>query len=246
MADSKPLASLSAGLLARKGAARPAMRRQTQLPGAGGHFNGHEDLGWNDMGYDVDPHHAGQDTDRILSHGLSPMAPTHDVPSEPDAMDVFTAAVERAMIDPARPAAASPAVSGPASIAPIVANAPLPEPEEPPLVVRQHEEIEAAVGTRLIAETPDAAAAVLSVRVPKAAANTAPRAPRGSRSHAGAKGNYAFTLRLDPERHLRLRLASATSNRSAQHILIALVDDFLSTVPEIDAFAARLPASAAR
>ncbi len=239
MADPKPLASLSAGLLARKGAARPAMRRQTQLPGVGnGHFNGHEDLGWNDMGYDVDPHHAGQDADRTMSHGLSPMAPTHDLPSEPDAMDAFTAAVERAMIDPARPVYA-----GPASIAPMIADAPLPEPEEPPLVVRQQEEIEAAVGTRLTAEAPSA---VLSVRAPKLAPVTAAKAAPVSRSRAGAKGNYAFTLRLDPERHLRLRLASATSNRSAQHILIALVDEFLSTIPEIDAFAARLPASAAR
>lgn len=44
--ESKPFASLSSGLLARKGAARPAMRPQgfTQLG------SGLEDLGWNDMG----------------------------------------------------------------------------------------------------------------------------------------------------------------------------------------------------
>lgn len=48
MLSTKPLASLTSGLLARKGQARPAMRRQgaslTALSHAG------EELGWNDMG----------------------------------------------------------------------------------------------------------------------------------------------------------------------------------------------------
>ena len=49
MADPKPFASLSSGLLARKGAARPAMRPQ----GFGGQSGaGLEDLGWNDMGFE--------------------------------------------------------------------------------------------------------------------------------------------------------------------------------------------------
>ena len=44
MNEARPFASLSSGLLARKGAAQPAMRPQ----GFGG--QGFEDLGWNDMG----------------------------------------------------------------------------------------------------------------------------------------------------------------------------------------------------
>ena len=44
LAAARPFASLSSGLLARKGQARPAMRRQTTLAEAG------DDLGWNDMG----------------------------------------------------------------------------------------------------------------------------------------------------------------------------------------------------
>lgn len=45
-------ASLSSGLLARKGQAKPAMRPQGF--GGFGHMTmGHEDLGWNDMGYDA-------------------------------------------------------------------------------------------------------------------------------------------------------------------------------------------------
>ena len=44
MNDARPYASLSSGLLARKGTAKPAMRPQ-------GFSGGFEDLGWNDMGH---------------------------------------------------------------------------------------------------------------------------------------------------------------------------------------------------
>src|SRR3546814_19343107 len=47
ISEPKPFASLSSGLLARKGAAKPAMRPQ----GFGQIGVGTEDLGWNDMGY---------------------------------------------------------------------------------------------------------------------------------------------------------------------------------------------------
>ncbi|MCY7338614.1 MAG: hypothetical protein LH465_01440, partial [Sphingomonas bacterium] len=48
MGEPKAFASLSSGLLARKGAARPAMRPQ----GFGQSGSGLEDLGWNDMGFE--------------------------------------------------------------------------------------------------------------------------------------------------------------------------------------------------
>ena len=47
--EPKAFASLSSGLLARKGAARPAMRPQGFGPIGGA---GLEDLGWNDMGFE--------------------------------------------------------------------------------------------------------------------------------------------------------------------------------------------------
>ena len=62
MSESKPFASLSPTLLARKGAAKPAMRPQWQplsnysnevpLPPLGDEL---EDLGWNDMGEAYEP-----------------------------------------------------------------------------------------------------------------------------------------------------------------------------------------------
>ena len=61
MGEPKPLASLSAGLLARKGGARPAMRRQPLGSGPAPLNSGvYDDLGWNDMGYDVDPDQSAE------------------------------------------------------------------------------------------------------------------------------------------------------------------------------------------
>lgn len=281
MAEPKPLASLSAGLLARKGAARPAMRRQAQTLGLG-NFGNQEDLGWNDMGYDVDPHDSGFDQARSVDHGLSPMASAlgaapHSVPdratdSLPDALDALGQAVDRAIGQP------SPVASS--TVQPLDSRADVPAAAEPPAVHEQQQRIERALApteaplaapveavtpvesepmptgaldairSAMIA-TPVAETVVSPVRAPTSAAvfqaAAQQKAPfQGSplpRSRAGSRGNFAFTLRLDPHRHLRLRLASATSNRSAQQIIIQLIDDYLADMPEIDAFAAQVPAS---
>ena len=50
----------------------------------------------------------------------------------------------------------------------------------------------------------------------------------------------AFTLRLDSDRHLRLRLASAVANRSAQQIVTEALDAFLETQPDVDELVRRL------
>jgi|SRR5690242_15014216 len=56
------------------------------------------------------------------------------------------------------------------------------------------------------------------------------------------KAKSAFTLRLDAERHLRLRLAAAVCDRSAQHLVTEALDAFLATLPEVEALAQTLPA----
>jgi hypothetical protein len=58
---------------------------------------------------------------------------------------------------------------------------------------------------------------------------------------AGRKA--AFTLRLDAERHLRLRLACAVTGRSAQQIVTGALDQMLASIPEIESLAERVPAS---
>src|SRR6185369_10511404 len=90
--EAKPFASLSSGLLARKGAARPAMRPQGFAQGG----NGLEDLGWNDMGFEP-PKAAEAERDEdhdafgddVVEHprahptGLTPVgSPVHDQRAE--------------------------------------------------------------------------------------------------------------------------------------------------------------------
>ena len=204
MGEPKPLASLSAGLLARKGGARPAMRRQPlgsgPVPVAG---PGYDDLGWNDMGYDVDP---DQTTEAVRMVDLKPLlagsvlAPDASVDNGPLVDDKI-----------AEESVASEAAS-------------IPE------VVRQQESLldRVAAVARKVEERP--------------AAKKTPKAAGGVRMRDKA----AFTLRLDAERHLRLRLASAVTNRSAQIILTEVLDDYLASLPEIDAMASRVPAAPAR
>ena len=58
------------------------------------------------------------------------------------------------------------------------------------------------------------------------------------------KHKAAFTLRLDEERHLRLRLASAVTGRSAQQIVTGALDAFLESLPEVAELARQLPTRA--
>ena len=122
MSEPKPLASLTAGLLARKGGARPAMRPQL--------YSAHDDLGFNDM---------GAPARRPAPIGIvDPVAPT-------------------------------------------------------PPEARRH------------------AAPAVAAAAPSA-----------------ARDRTAFTLRLDRERHLKLKLAGVHGHRSAQSIVTEALDRFLA------------------
>lgn len=189
--EPKPFASLTSGLLARKGGAKPAMRRQA-LDFSADHANGHalEDLGWNDMGEDAA--HAASPVEHRPFTALTPMP--HHAP-----------------------------VPAPAPVAePAATEAAAPLPAEP------------------VAEaTPAPAPAKVAAKVKKAAA---PRAANG----ATGKGKSAFTLRIDPDRHLQLRLVCAVKHRSAQQILIEALDNYLGTLPEIAKLAGQVPTTGAK
>jgi hypothetical protein len=131
----------------------------------------------------------------------------------------------------------------PRSTAPVEVE-PVPSP-----VVEQHRVIEASFAEsapepELVAEAvqaePEPAPEVAQVEAPKAQVVALP--PR-ARQAAGSKAKAAFTLRLEAERHLRLRLACAVTHRSAQQLVTDALDAFLATVPELDAMAGHLPAS---
>lgn len=91
-------------------------------------------------------------------------------------------------------------------------------PPEPTPVARQQEEIARAFEP---AEEPPA-----HLRLPK------PRAD-GRR--------VAFTLRLDPERHLRLRVGAALTGRSAQRLLVEAFDQWLGTHDDVERLVETLP-----
>lgn len=57
-----------------------------------------------------------------------------------------------------------------------------------------------------------------------------------------SNGKSAFTLRLDAERHLKLRLASAVCDRSAQALVTEALDALLASLPEVEELARALPA----
>ena len=219
MGEPKPLASLSAGLLARKGGARPAMRRQPLGSGpAPLNSGGYDDLGWNDMGYDVDPDQSAEPARMLdLKPLLTGSVLAHNVEAE------------HAVDDGAGhefPAGLSNDFNGLTDdygADQFEAEAP-----EVPEIVRQQESLieRVAAVARKVEARPE----------PKPKKEKAPRALR-------AREKAAFTLRLDAERHLRLRLASAVTNRSSQVILTDLLDEYLSSLPEIDAMASRQPAA---
>ena len=231
MGEPKAFASLSSGLLARKGAARPAMRPQ----GFGQGGAGLEDLGWNDMGFEPpkpavapvrdEEHDAfGEELpEQPMRNPLSALTPiaspvhdqqaeiasrfaAHDEDGEDDDGDYIDETAE--LYDP--------------------------EAEDSPLPVAS----EAAPETEYEPEP----APVVVIPQRKAAAPARPRRPRAA---PGAKGKAAFTLRLDPSRHLKLRLACAVNGRSAQQLVTDALDQLLNSMPEIDSMAERAPRKSA-
>jgi hypothetical protein len=178
MRESKSFASLSSGLLARKGAAKPAMRPQ----GFGGFGGNLEDLGWNDMGQDDEP----------------------EPEPAPRPMTALTPSPKR--------------------LAP-----------EPAVVVQQRVLEQSFAAPEPVA--PEAPAYQPPAAQPAEVLNLPRR--RGAVKTGTAKA--AFTLRLDPERHLKLRFACALTRQSAQQLVTGALDDFLNSLPELEALADRLP-----
>ena len=67
------------------------------------------------------------------------------------------------------------------------------------------------------------------------------QAPAVERRPATRDGRRAaFTLRLDNERHLKLRLACTVCNRSAQQLVTDALDALLAEMPEISNLAAQV------
>jgi len=66
------------------------------------------------------------------------------------------------------------------------------------------------------------------------------RAPAPRRRAVEQGRRAAFTLRLDAERHLRLKLAGTIRGQSAQQIVTEALDRLLADIPELDTLAAQI------
>jgi hypothetical protein len=171
--NNRPVASLSPTLLARKGAARPAMRPQLQPLRAFQDSTARQldDLGWNDMGHESE---------------LPEQAPLAELPVAPRQPDEPQSA-EIVALNP----------GGDLVVAGI------------PEVVQQQERITQRLNQ-----------------------------PRRSALSDGRRA--AFTLRLDSERHLKLRLACVTSGRSAQQLVTEALDRLIAELPQVGELAAKV------
>ncbi|MEE9434146.1 MAG: hypothetical protein V3V15_07910 [Sphingorhabdus sp.] len=236
MGEPKPTASLSSVLLARKGGARPAMRRPSSLGDGSENAVTQDDLGWNDMGYDVNPA-PDAPMDHEHNHRMNPLAG-----AVPEAKPEVRQQQERI----AQQLQAPPETVYPKDE---ISNA-VKQTTLPVGGVWTADQEETVAGNVAEPEKASIAAPVPTpVLVPTAAKVSQPAVAKivkavqpKKRAAPGSKSKAAFTLRLDKERHLKLRLACAVSNKSAQNIVTEALDALLNDMPEIGQLAASVPA----
>jgi hypothetical protein len=116
--------------------------------------------------------------------------------------------------------AAPVAAQSPAQVVPIIPDTIVPIDIPPPAVHDQHEEVK-----RRMAPQPR---------------RTVPVAAPDRRSALADGRRAAFTLRVDSERHLKLRLACAIRNRSAQQLVTEALDRLLDELPDVTDLAAQV------
>ena len=129
---------------------------------------------------------------------------------------------------------------GPVLVSPEPVFAPAEPVPVPPVVAMREaltEKIEAVAEAVVVPVTSKPAAEPQARPVSLA---TAARIGRDSAKQTKG-GKAAFTLRLDADRHLRLRLASALAGRSAQLIVAEALDSWLAAAPDVEVLVAQLP-----
>jgi hypothetical protein len=247
MNEPTSFASLGPTLLARKGAAKPAMRSQHWNSGAASGAQAAEaleDLGWNDMGeedqevehsatvlsltparpsraedfeYEEDEDETADSAPLIAGNDIGEVHAVEQIDDSAEEEDSTSEFVNEALNDDDEDYEEEYDEAADAELAKWVAH----KPE----VRRQQQELAETLGA-------------------EEEAYEQPRRKRASRrdreSALDKGGRAAFTLRLDAERHLKLRLACTIRNRSAQQLVTEALDDFLGDIREVEALAAQL------
>ena len=283
MNEARPYASLSSGLLARKGHAKPAMRPQ-------GYSGNIEDLGWNDKGGQapeqpeapvehvpssitaLTPAPKIQRTNPTDEHLPADLGEAIDEAAEYDESAEYEESGEEAYVptgyehsepEPVAWAAPEPAFEPQpefeAQPEPYAEFQPQAEPEpyeEPQAEDETHDESEDDASGVFEAASVIAQRRAILERFEEEEEAEAARhigrdahaevVPLPKRAGASDKRKAAFTLRLDAERHLRLRLACAVTRHSAQQIVARALDEALASIPELEALASQVPAKPGR
>lgn len=234
-------ASLSSTLLARKGGAKPAMRPQSAVlgpvDGASAAAN-LEDLGWNDMGEDTPALQPDQAPAPTQNHASASLAESGLIKARMPALPPLE---DRNNHDDADE-------EDEEGSARVISISPLQQKERqtgPNKVRESLDRIADQLDSRKQDEVHDEDGFEDDTKAAPAAAPEAilPKAitPAPARSKAVAKGKRAaFTLRLDPERHLMLRLACTVRGSSAQQLVTDALDGLLAEMPEIAMLAAQV------
>ncbi|WP_298464254.1 hypothetical protein [uncultured Erythrobacter sp.] len=110
-----------------------------------------------------------------------------------------------------------------------------------PVVKRQQKNLEDRVLADAAMEGPEAATDDATVEAAEPAITVAKKPRKTTAKKPAAKGRRAaFTLRLDTDRHLKLRLAATMQGKSAQAVVTEALDALLDQIDDIDALAQRM------
>ncbi len=214
MSEPRTFASLSPSLLARKGSAKPAMRRQDNasfgMSGMRAEPAPIEDLGWNDWGA---PEHEAQAAPVVAEQPISVVSPVAEV----------AAPIELQQVE------------HPQAELPQVEETAIDEEQQMHFDEEEGEDdVTAGLMASLVPEMPALAPRKpdvlrqiedLAERINRTAAPVRAMVPEGRRA--------AFTLRLDAERHFRLKMAGVLLNRSAQTIVTEALDKYLAEFADV-------------
>jgi septal ring-binding cell division protein DamX len=216
-----------------------------------------DDLGWNDMGHDLPrPTLApvGEDGEvPVLSRtplaGLSPISPVHDQQAEiEERFNAYSGTEDDgdeegeeesvAVSYGSLTTASQPDIEANEEEEALELDEPVAPDPAPVLAVLQPEPVPAPKAA--VEPLPVVQPAPVMQVMPKPSSKATAAEPR-LRAEPSVKGKAAFTLRLDPARHLKLRLACAVTGKSAQQLVTRALDELLASMPELEAMAERAP-----
>ncbi len=114
------------------------------------------------------------------------------------------------------------------------------EPDDTPDVMRQQEELAARIADADESDDDTNTVETLSPMPAKKSAKRSSKSKASKEKSSSGGRRAAFTLRLDPTRHLKLRLASTMQGISAQALVTDALDAVLEQIDDLDTLAEKM------